>query len=131
MAQRFLLVLVVLIFNSIRILGQDKLNQFPNRPDALRIELSKSPVNMVVPQPLSMISADTYMRHFGYFCKKELQIQKAIQLPLFFRLGNLEYVNRLEGKGIGSRQSAVGSWQLAVGSRQSPVADRLSIAGSR
>ena len=124
MVQRFLLVLVVLIFNSIRILGQDKLNQFPHRPDAQRTELSNSPANMVIPRPLSMISPDTYTRHFGYFCKKELQIQKAIQLPLFFRLGNLEYVNRLEGKGIGSRQSTVAS-------PQSPISDRLSIAGSR
>lgn len=39
-----------------------------------------------------------YTTHLGFFCTKELQIQKAVKLPLFFRVGSLEYCNRLEGK---------------------------------
>jgi hypothetical protein len=39
-----------------------------------------------------------YKEHPGYFCKKELQLQKTISLPLFIRLGSKEYVDYLERK---------------------------------
>lgn len=39
-----------------------------------------------------------YASNLGFFCRKELQVQKAVKLPVFFRLGTLEYCNRLEGK---------------------------------
>ena len=39
-----------------------------------------------------------YTSTLGFFCKRELEVQKAIRLPVFFRLGSLEYCNRLEGK---------------------------------
>jgi len=45
-----------------------------------------------------LIPADRVVTHFGFFCKRELELEKTIRLPLRFRLGSLEYCNRLEGK---------------------------------
>ena len=45
-----------------------------------------------------LLPADYYTRDFGFFCKRELEVEKKLHLPLKFRLGSLEYCNYLEGK---------------------------------
>ena len=56
------------------------------------------PVFLLNPVSCSVISADYYTQGFGFFCKKELQFEKATKIPLRFRLGTLQYNDYLEGK---------------------------------
>lgn len=44
------------------------------------------------------LSASFYTDNFGFFCKKELQIEKATRIPFRFRLGSLAACNTIEGK---------------------------------
>ena len=44
------------------------------------------------------MASGSYYDQLGFFCKRELDIQKATHLPVFFRLGSLESCNKLEGK---------------------------------
>jgi hypothetical protein len=47
---------------------------------------------------LRVLPQNFYTKHMGFMCKKELQLQKLMALPLYFRLGTKEYVDRLERK---------------------------------
>jgi len=47
---------------------------------------------------IRLLPQNFYNQHLGYFCKKEVQIQKAILLPVYFRLGSKEYTDWMERK---------------------------------
>lgn len=47
---------------------------------------------------LKPLPQNFYNKNLGYFCKKELQLQKIIMFPVFIRLGSKEYVDYLEKK---------------------------------
>ncbi len=44
------------------------------------------------------IPADLAYRNLGFFCKLEVDIARGLSLPLKFRLGEVQYVERMEGK---------------------------------
>lgn len=58
--------------------------------------------------PLRLLPQDYYSNNLGFFCKKELQIEKLTRIPFRVRLGSLDYVNTLEGKG-----KEIRTWQKA------------------
>ena len=39
-----------------------------------------------------------YAKQLPFFCSKELQVQKAVGIPVKFRLGSVEYCDKMEGK---------------------------------
>ena len=44
-----------------------------------------------------LIAPDHYTKHFGFFCRQELKLDKA-HVPITFRLGNMDLCNKLEDK---------------------------------
>lgn len=54
---------------------------------------------LVKPPPLpKQIPGNFYAKQLPFFCNKELQVQKAVGFPVKFRIGSVEYCDRLEGK---------------------------------
>ncbi len=50
------------------------------------------------PPRITYATSDSYAQHLPFFCRKELQFEKATSIPLRFRLGSLQYTDYLEQK---------------------------------
>ena len=69
----------------------DKFLLFSSKEDKALLELK-------TPASIKIINQNYYTQHFGFFCKKEMAIEKATKISLRFRLGSLQQCNYLEGK---------------------------------
>lgn len=115
--QRFYKFLVVFfLMTSSKIYGQSilpavqpifSLNGKKVQPSPLRLALFEGPQLSLTAPPRTNISPETtlqpvhpdyYVRHFGVMCKAEYKLEKKTGIPLRFRVGTQEYVDRLEGK---------------------------------
>lgn len=47
---------------------------------------------------IKIVPANYHAKTLGFFCKKELQLQKSTGINIFFRLGSKNYVDYLERK---------------------------------
>lgn len=51
--------------------------------------------------PYTFLASNYYIGTLGFFCQKEIQIEKALKFPVRFRLGSVAYTDKMEGKGAG------------------------------
>lgn len=76
-------------------------NYLSSKNNKLHVEcdsFSNAPITLINNYPINIIAPNYYTQNFGFFCKKELQLQKAIKVPFVFRLGSVEMCDRMEGK---------------------------------
>jgi len=70
-----------------------KLEPFqPVLPTINKVSAGISPVSY------SLISPNYYAQNFGFFCKRELQLEKVTKIPFKFRLGSVQQCDWMEGK---------------------------------
>ena len=67
----------------------------------LMVKRNQQIIDSLKKQPLRLVTENYYSNNLGFICKKEIQFEKSTKIPLKFRLGNIEYVDKIEGKGFG------------------------------
>jgi hypothetical protein len=67
----------------------------------IRPQLKTRPANIsmkITDINYNIIRPDFYTQNFGFFCKKELQLEKIVRVPVKIRLGSVQQCDWLEGK---------------------------------
>ena len=92
MGQRITILLVVFLL----MLSGNNFAQQKSMP----ITLATTSIKKYYPIKIMSIAPDFYNKSLGFVCKKEFLLEKKTNIPFRFRLGSLDYVNRLEGKKL-------------------------------
>src|SRR6478752_2045297 len=50
------------------------------------------------PAAVNQLPGNFYAKQLPFFCNKEIQVQKAVGILVKFRIGSVEYCDKLEGK---------------------------------
>ncbi len=45
-----------------------------------------------------LVSPKFYVNNLGFFCRQELKFRSVTKIPMVFRLGSVQYCDRMEGK---------------------------------
>jgi hypothetical protein len=65
---------------------------------AAQLNLKPAPAPTAPTLHLQVLPQNFYTRQLGYFCKKEVQVQKLTMMPIYLRLGSKEYVDYMESR---------------------------------
>ena len=61
------------------------------------ISIQTNPARATSAKP-AVLSPDFYTQTIGYFCMKEIQMERAVKVPVRFRLGSVAYTDKMENK---------------------------------
>jgi len=106
-----------LCFCSHFLMAQMMVNASSVNYQALKTQLLQAPKNINFTQQIQYFTFEENKKHhfnplnnqqqmpaayaykdLAFFCKIEVQLEKAVKLPVKFRLGSVDYVDYLEGK---------------------------------
>jgi hypothetical protein len=71
---------------------------FINSELYIKNRLFRDSNNKIYSTEIKPISSDYYTKLWGFFCRKEWEIEKLILVPVRVRLGSLEFTNWMERK---------------------------------
>ena len=95
---RFYYLILLLIFNNLDLNAQVKKTYSLHKQQKDSTFKAQQPLHFSAAFLSTSIRPDTYNNKLGFFCRQEWKMEKMTGIALRFRLGSLDYVNKLEGK---------------------------------